>query len=429
MNRERGNNKYSSPKQFGVECGIAILLAVLTGDCSVPCSVPKLNATELEPARLLFDLRLCGELVRQFTGWLDADAIAKCTTDGLIKQFGCTFARIWLVNAERTSLRLVSSSGLYTRLDGSFSQVPMGAFKVGKIAQNCIPFLSNYLPDEAWVKDREWAQVNQIQGFAGLPLMVEDQAIGVLAVFSHQPMAPEFLEVLQILSMSVTGALASALSHQAYSRSHESLQRTSAGESLAEQLAAIMGSQKLSLLGKEQRLSPDIAKLFISTAQQLAALSCHYCRLVYETDTVTLEAMLEAQEAEPSQSSPVYSPLLQEIATQADSLGGFFQQQTDAHQKVIQVRLQLPQQSEVFESEPLSLKQSSKPLLSVSPLSDREQEVIELLTQGSRDKDIAEKLFISERTVKFHVKNMLKKMGVRTRVQAVFEATQQGWLR
>lgn len=403
--------------------------------------MPKLNAAELEPARLLFDLRLCGELVRQFTGWLAADAIAKCTTDGLIEQFGCAFARIWLVNPERTSLRLVSSSGLYTRLDGSFAQVPMGAFKVGKIAQNCIPFLSNYLPDEVWVKDREWAQVNQIQGFAGLPLMVKDQAIGVLAVFSHQPMAPEFLEVLQILSVSVTGALASALNHQTYVSSHPLSQplsgSTSEGKNLAEQLAAIVGSQKLSLLGKEQTLSPDIAQLLIDAAQQLAALSCHYCRLVYETDTVTLEAMLEAvlgEQDEAHQDSAAH-PLIgqnlafQTIASQAEGLGGFFQQQTDTNQKVIQVRLQLPHQSDSQSDVFTPPASPAKPLLSASPLSAREQEVIELLTQGLRDRDIAEKLFISERTVKFHVKNMLKKMDVKTRVQAVFEATQQGWLR
>ena len=57
-----------------------------------------------------------------------------------------------------------------------------------------------------------------------------------------------------------------------------------------------------------------------------------------------------------------------------------------------------------------------------------EQEVMRLLAQGHRDRDIAEQLYISERTVKFHAKNMLEKLGVRTRIQAVFEATQKGWL-
>ena len=70
-----------------------------------------------------------------------------------------------------------------------------------------------------------------------------------------------------------------------------------------------------------------------------------------------------------------------------------------------------------------------KNAIAQSPLSEREQEVIELLVQGLRDREISERLYISERTVKFHVKNMLKKLEVKTRIQGVFKATQQGWLR
>ncbi|NEP18525.1 MAG: GAF domain-containing protein [Leptolyngbya sp. SIO4C1] len=349
----------------------------------------------------MFDLKLCGELVHRFTGWLEPEAIAACVTDGLVEQFHCTFARLWLVNRDRRSLKLVASSGLYTRLDGDFAQVPMGAFKVGKIAQHCIPFLSNCLPEEDWVKDRDWAIANQIYGFAGLPLMVDQQAIGVLAVFSHEPMTPEFLEALQILSLSITGALASALNHQ------RSQPLVEPAISLSEQLAQQLGKQKLSLLGSEQPLSPAVAQLLMQTAQLLAALACHYCRLLYEADTVILEAML-AVEAEQS-ASAVLAPFQTTIAA-ASSLGGSFQTQLDTNQTVMQLRLQLPQQ------------------VASSPLSEREREVIRLLAQGLRDRDIAQQLYISERTVKFHTKNMLRKLGVRTRIQAVFVASQNGWL-
>jgi DNA-binding NarL/FixJ family response regulator len=373
----------------------------------------KLNATDLDAARLLFDLKLVSELACRFTGWLEADAIAICVTEGLVEQFGCAFARIWIVDSDRTQLRLVASSGLYTRLDGSFARVPMGAFKVGKIAQHCIPFLSNCLAEESWVKDRHWAIANQIQGFAGLPLMVQGQAIGVLAVFSHRPMASEFLEVFQILSMSVTGALASALNHQALS------QQSLTSNSLSEQLATILGQQKLSLLGTEQPLSPSVTRLLIRLAKQIAA-ACHYCRLVYEANGVVLEAMLATSES-PSltQNSPEH--IFKAAIATAQALGGTFQSQLSVSQpggsqQALQIRLQLPQRS------PSTLSAA------ITPLSEREQEVIWLLAQGLRDKDIAEKLYISERTVKFHVKNMLQKLGVRTRIQAVFEASQQGWI-
>ena len=194
----------------------------------------------------------------RFTGWLEADAIATCITEGLIEQFSCAFARVWLVEPDRKSLRLVASSGLYTRLDGSFARVPMGSFKVGRIAQHCIPFLSNALPDETWVKDRAWAIENNIQGFAGLPLMAEGQAIGVLAVFSHAPMAPEFLEVLQMLSLSVAGALAGALNHESIIRARVGLSNVGqdGGSTLSEQLATLLGGHKLSLLGMEKNAEP-----------------------------------------------------------------------------------------------------------------------------------------------------------------------------
>ena len=341
----------------------------------------------------------------RFTGWLDPDAIAACVTNGLIEQFGCAFARIWLVESDRTQLRLVSSSGLYTRLDGDFARVPMGAFKVGKIAQHCIPFLSNCLPDETWVKDREWAIANNIQGFAGLPLMAEEQAIGVLAVFSHRPMAPEFLEVLQILSLSVAGALASAVNHQTRLRTPDTAH-------LSEQMAALLGGQRLSLLGTEQPLALPVTQLLLQMAHCLVNLSCQYCRLVYDNDTVVLEAMLAADSAQPMNKTALVQRF-QNILDVGQTLGGDLKIQTDAG--VAQVRLQLPQH----------MIQAPQPK---SPLSERELEVMQLLAQGCRDRDIAEQLYISERTVKFHAKNMLEKLNVRTRIQAVFEASQQGWL-
>ncbi|MFQ3615359.1 MAG: GAF domain-containing protein, partial [Cyanobacteriota bacterium] len=130
-------------------------------------------------------LQQVSSLVQRFGDCRKPEDIVRCATDGLVEAFDCAFARIWLMEPDGQFLRLVASSGLYTRLDGSFARVPLGAFKVGKIAQNRIPFLSNNLSNEAWVKDRDWAIANQITGFAGYPLAIGDRVIGVLAVFSH----------------------------------------------------------------------------------------------------------------------------------------------------------------------------------------------------------------------------------------------------
>lgn len=56
----------------------------------------------------------------------------------------------------------------------------------------------------------------------------------------------------------------------------------------------------------------------------------------------------------------------------------------------------------------------------------REREVLLLMTQGLSNRAIAEKLYVTERTVKFHVGNILGKLGVRSRVEAVRVAIEQG---
>jgi DNA-binding NarL/FixJ family response regulator len=69
------------------------------------------------------------------------------------------------------------------------------------------------------------------------------------------------------------------------------------------------------------------------------------------------------------------------------------------------------------------------PALTQSPnhsLSPRETEVYGLIAQGLSNRAIAQALFISEATVKVHVRRVLEKLGVETRTQAALRAAQDG---
>jgi two-component system nitrate/nitrite response regulator NarL len=55
-------------------------------------------------------------------------------------------------------------------------------------------------------------------------------------------------------------------------------------------------------------------------------------------------------------------------------------------------------------------------------LSDREKEIVQLIAQGFRNKEIAEKLFISEQTVKNHLHNIFDKLGVSDRLELALYA-------
>lgn len=61
-------------------------------------------------------------------------------------------------------------------------------------------------------------------------------------------------------------------------------------------------------------------------------------------------------------------------------------------------------------------------------LSDREQEVLSLVSRGATNREIADSLSISENTVKAHLRRILDKLDVRNRQQAAAFAVQEGWV-
>jgi DNA-binding CsgD family transcriptional regulator len=63
-----------------------------------------------------------------------------------------------------------------------------------------------------------------------------------------------------------------------------------------------------------------------------------------------------------------------------------------------------------------------------SPLSRREHEVLGLLAEGRTDRQVAEALVLSHKTVEKHVGAVLRKTGTSSRTAAVVRAAEKGWL-
>ena len=61
-------------------------------------------------------------------------------------------------------------------------------------------------------------------------------------------------------------------------------------------------------------------------------------------------------------------------------------------------------------------------------LTPREEEVLELVAEGCSNAEIGERLYISERTVKFHVSSILAKLQAKNRTEAVWLARESGLL-
>ncbi|HEX9375013.1 MAG TPA: response regulator transcription factor [Actinomycetota bacterium] len=75
-----------------------------------------------------------------------------------------------------------------------------------------------------------------------------------------------------------------------------------------------------------------------------------------------------------------------------------------------------------------TITKKPSPGVPVPTLTDRELEVLKLVAQGMANRDIARELFISENTVKNHVRNILEKLHLHSRMEAVVYAVRENLL-
>ena len=133
-------------------------------------------------------------------------AMLQTCAEAVVHHLDAAFARVWVLNAADDVLELRASAGRYTHLDGAHSRVPVGMFKIGLIAKERRPHLTNDVPNDPRVSDPEWARREGMVAFAGYPLNVEGRLVGVLAMFARHALGEETLGMLaSVAHMIATG--------------------------------------------------------------------------------------------------------------------------------------------------------------------------------------------------------------------------------
>lgn len=127
------------------------------------------------------------------------EILQRCA-EALVKHLDAAFARVWTLDEASQVLELQASAGLYTHLDGPHSRVPVGKFKIGLIAEERRPHLTNSVVGDPRVGDQEWAERERMVAFAGYPLIVEDRLVGVMALFARHPLGPRALAAMEAVA-------------------------------------------------------------------------------------------------------------------------------------------------------------------------------------------------------------------------------------
>ncbi len=149
---------------------------------------------QAQAASLTADIGLC--LTR---GGALPSLLKSCAT-ALVRHLDAAFARIWLLDASRNELVLEASEGLYTHLDGAHARVAVGELKIGRIAATRMPAFSNDVAHDPAVGDHAWAEREGLVSFVGYPLIVDDELVGVMALFARRPLPDATIGTLSIVA-------------------------------------------------------------------------------------------------------------------------------------------------------------------------------------------------------------------------------------
>ena len=122
----------------------------------------------------------------------------------MVQYLDAALARIWTVSDTSRMLELQASAGLYTHLNGRHSRVSIGHLKIGRIAEERQPHLTNDILNDSSLDDRAWAVREGLVAFAGYPLIVDDRAIGVMAMFARQPVTQDALHAMGTVANAIS---------------------------------------------------------------------------------------------------------------------------------------------------------------------------------------------------------------------------------
>ncbi len=157
-----------------------------------------------ERARLT---RLEAEIGHLITQSKTIEEVLQRCVQSLVRHVDAAFARIWTYNEAEEMLELQVSAGLYTHVDGPHGRVPLGQFKIGLIASEKKPHLTNQVIGDPRVNNQEWARREKMVAFAGYPLLVGEQLFGVLAMFAQHRLSDATLSALALVSQGIALSL------------------------------------------------------------------------------------------------------------------------------------------------------------------------------------------------------------------------------
>jgi PAS domain S-box-containing protein len=173
--------------------------------CGIATDITELKRAEELQARRARHAALRADIHAEFCAAAETrlQTMLQRSSEAIVRHLDAAFARIWTLNDRQKLLELQASAGLYTRLDGEHARVPVGKFKIGLIAEQRKPHLTNDVLNDIRISHPDWAKQERMVSFAGYPLLVEGRLVGVVAMFGRKYLAPDTLDALEAVADTI----------------------------------------------------------------------------------------------------------------------------------------------------------------------------------------------------------------------------------
>jgi len=175
--------------------------------------------------------------------------------EAIVQHLNAAFARIWTLDEQAAVLELQASAGLYTHLNGAHSRIPVGQFKIGLIAAERQPHLTNSVIGDPRVGDQEWAMREGMVAFAGYPLIVGDRVVGVMAMFSREELSGVTLKGLAAVADEIALGIEHKRTEQALLAANDELEMR-----VAERTEELAKTNAAMQIAKEEAEAANLAK-------------------------------------------------------------------------------------------------------------------------------------------------------------------------
>lgn len=193
--------------------------------------------TSLAPEPLL-------SLAATVTSKQDVASVLQNIVQGLASERAVALTRIWLLpfadppgfcqaaTDSLDSLQLAASAGTplnspgedWSFLEGDFAHIPFNVGKVGRVAASRSPMLVKDVTTDYRIVRPEWAKREGIRSFAGHPLIFRDTLLGVIAVFSREPLDEQEFTWLGLFANQAAVAIANARAFEEVERLRRQLE-------------------------------------------------------------------------------------------------------------------------------------------------------------------------------------------------------------